>query len=139
MTIICEPVLIQAASLRSAETGTHKQTKPNWTTGHKQKWWLKCGARTGFPCSHIFLRHHWYFLVYFILFLLVYHSFCVYGTFGAICIVSGDTSPMYSPSCQIVNLSATIIRISLSSLLSILHSTSLPLISLCINLYNPWE
>lgn len=82
MTIICEPVLIQAASLRSAETGTHKQTKPNWTTGHKQKWWLKCGARTGFPCSHIFLRHHWYFLVYFILFLLVYLHFAFMALLG---------------------------------------------------------
>ena len=63
----------------------------------------------------------------------------VYGTFGAFAIVSGEASPKYTPSCQTLKSPATKSRISRSSVPSIRHITSLPSISLSINLYSPFE
>lgn len=62
-----------------------------------------------------------------------------YGSFGTFSIVSGDASPISTPSSQMLNLLATISRISRSSVVSILPRTSFPSISLSMKRYKPLE
>lgn len=129
---MCVPVLIQASALRAAETGTHRPTGHNRTKrSQEQRRRRKSGGalnrlrRPDYSSPRLPLRS--------------LHCFSVHGTFGALAIASGDASPKYTPSCQTRKSPATSNRISRSSVPSILHSTSLPSISLSMNLYSPFE